>query len=211
MGDENPIRTLEDYSKPSHEGYRNTIELPVGNNMVPLRSDTIRLVQNGWSFHGLRSEDPNQHLKDFLKLVDSLDDIQRVENKAKNDNFRVTFDDVFTFIEIETKSLIFLDHTIGKSTKLRVQRPRGTTQVVTRGILMIKCQVAGTRYYSYEVAMDGQLGDDTCPKHVIRGCQACVSPRYACIGSVPIIGNNEAVGGWQKDQNTLRSCNMSGG
>ncbi|GKB90204.1 MAK10-like protein [Tanacetum coccineum] len=41
----NPIRTLEDYSKPSYEGYRNTIELP----------------------------DPNQHLKDFLKLVDSLD------------------------------------------------------------------------------------------------------------------------------------------
>ncbi|GJV66378.1 hypothetical protein Tco_1477206 [Tanacetum coccineum] len=73
MGDENPIRTLGDYSKPSHEGYRNTIELPVGNNMVPLRSDTIRLVQNGCSFHRLRSKDPNQHLKDFLKLVDSLD------------------------------------------------------------------------------------------------------------------------------------------
>ncbi|GKA47414.1 zinc finger, CCHC-type containing protein [Tanacetum coccineum] len=73
MGDENPIRTLEDYSKPSHEGYRNTIELPVGNNGVPLRSDTIQLVQNICSFHELRSEDPNQHLKDFLKLVDSLD------------------------------------------------------------------------------------------------------------------------------------------
>ncbi|GJY70883.1 hypothetical protein Tco_0474586 [Tanacetum coccineum] len=73
MGDENPIRTLGDYSKPSHEGYRNTIDLPVGNNVVPLRSDTIRLVQNRCSFHGLRSEDPNQHLKDFLKLVDSLD------------------------------------------------------------------------------------------------------------------------------------------
>ncbi|GJX15908.1 zinc finger, CCHC-type containing protein [Tanacetum coccineum] len=58
---------------PSHEGYKNTIEFPVGNNVVPLRSDTIRLVQNGCSFHGLRSEDPNQHLKDFLKLVDSLD------------------------------------------------------------------------------------------------------------------------------------------
>ncbi|GJR73762.1 MAK10-like protein [Tanacetum coccineum] len=69
MGDENPIRTLGDYSKPSHEGYRKTIELLVGNNMVPLRSDTIRLVQ----FHGLRSEDPNQHLKDFIKLMDSLD------------------------------------------------------------------------------------------------------------------------------------------
>ncbi|GJS29795.1 zinc finger, CCHC-type containing protein [Tanacetum coccineum] len=73
MGDENPICTLEDYSKPSHEGYRNTIELPIGNNMVPLRSDAIRLVQNGCSFHGLWSEDLNQHLKDFLKLVDSLD------------------------------------------------------------------------------------------------------------------------------------------
>ncbi|GJR11249.1 zinc finger, CCHC-type containing protein [Tanacetum coccineum] len=45
MGDENPIRTLGDYSKPSHEGYMNTIELP----------------------------DPNQHLKDFLILVESPD------------------------------------------------------------------------------------------------------------------------------------------
>ncbi|GJX18791.1 zinc finger, CCHC-type containing protein [Tanacetum coccineum] len=62
----------EDYSKPSHDGYKNTIELPVGNNVVPLRFDTIRLVQNGCSFHELRFEDPNQHLKDFLKLVDSL-------------------------------------------------------------------------------------------------------------------------------------------
>ncbi|GJV17823.1 hypothetical protein Tco_1363146 [Tanacetum coccineum] len=34
MGDENPIRTLRDYSKPSHEGYRNTIKLPVGNNVA---------------------------------------------------------------------------------------------------------------------------------------------------------------------------------
>ncbi|GJZ53931.1 zinc finger, CCHC-type containing protein [Tanacetum coccineum] len=63
MGDENLIRTLEDYSKPSHKGYRNAIDLPVGNNAAPLRSDTIRLVQNGCSFHGLWSEDPNQHLK----------------------------------------------------------------------------------------------------------------------------------------------------
>ncbi|GJU63352.1 zinc finger, CCHC-type containing protein [Tanacetum coccineum] len=81
MGDENPFRTLGDYSKPSHEVYMNTIELPEGNNVVPLRSDTIRLVQNGCSFHGLRSEDPNQHLKDFLKLVDSLN--LDGENKEK--------------------------------------------------------------------------------------------------------------------------------
>ncbi|GJX34542.1 zinc finger, CCHC-type containing protein [Tanacetum coccineum] len=73
MRDVNSIRTLGDYSKPSHEGYTNTIELPKRNNVVPLRSDTIRLVQNGCSFHGLWSEDPNQHLTDFLKVVDSLD------------------------------------------------------------------------------------------------------------------------------------------
>nr|GEU35635.1 MAK10-like protein [Tanacetum cinerariifolium] len=73
MGDENPIRTLGDYSRPNHEGYQNTIELPDGNNVVPLRSYTIRLVQNGCSFHELSSKDPNQHLKDFLKLMDSLD------------------------------------------------------------------------------------------------------------------------------------------
>ncbi|GJY51971.1 hypothetical protein Tco_0442818 [Tanacetum coccineum] len=45
MGDENPICTLRDYSKPSHDGYRNTIELLEGNNVVPLRSDTIRIVK----------------------------------------------------------------------------------------------------------------------------------------------------------------------
>ncbi|GKC45791.1 hypothetical protein Tco_1063513 [Tanacetum coccineum] len=54
--------------------------------MVPLRSDTIRLVQNGRSFHGLLSEDPNQHLKDFLKLVDSLDlDVANRTAKLCND------------------------------------------------------------------------------------------------------------------------------
>nr|GEX44020.1 MAK10-like protein [Tanacetum cinerariifolium] len=42
MGDVIPIRTLGDFFKLSHEGYRNTIELPVWNNVVPLQSDTIR-------------------------------------------------------------------------------------------------------------------------------------------------------------------------
>ena len=66
-------RTLGDYSRPSHQGYQNTIELTQGANVTRLRSDTIRLVQGGCAFHGLRSEDPNQHLKDFLKIVDSID------------------------------------------------------------------------------------------------------------------------------------------
>ncbi|GJZ42636.1 zinc finger, CCHC-type containing protein [Tanacetum coccineum] len=45
MGDKNHICTLGDYSRPIHEGYRNTIELPVWNNMVPLQSDTIRTAK----------------------------------------------------------------------------------------------------------------------------------------------------------------------
>ncbi|GJX70253.1 MAK10-like protein [Tanacetum coccineum] len=73
MGDEIPRHTLGDYSRPSHEAYRNTIELLDGNNVVPLRSDTIQLVQNGCSFHGLWSEDLNQYLKDFLNIVNPLD------------------------------------------------------------------------------------------------------------------------------------------
>nr|GEX68836.1 hypothetical protein [Tanacetum cinerariifolium] len=81
MENGNPPRTLGYYSRPSHKGYRNTIELPDGNNVVPLRSDTIRLVQNGCSFHELRSEDLNQHLKEFLKIMDSLD--LNVENRER--------------------------------------------------------------------------------------------------------------------------------
>nr|GEW04034.1 MAK10-like protein [Tanacetum cinerariifolium] len=55
MENKNPIRTFRDYYIPRHEGYQNTIELPDGNNVVPLRSDTIRLVQNECSFHELRT------------------------------------------------------------------------------------------------------------------------------------------------------------
>ncbi|GKD58769.1 hypothetical protein Tco_1296278 [Tanacetum coccineum] len=82
-------------------------------------------------------------------------------------------------------------------------RPRCTTQVVTRGTTndwyevagMRYCsyEVAGTRYHSYEVAGNGAR------RVSVRGCR------------VEIQGNNEAVGGEQKDYNTLRSCNMSGG
>nr|GEV48778.1 hypothetical protein [Tanacetum cinerariifolium] len=41
---ENPIHTLGDYSKPSHEDYMNTIELPEGNNMDPSPHRRILLL-----------------------------------------------------------------------------------------------------------------------------------------------------------------------
>ncbi|GKE76396.1 hypothetical protein Tco_1542516 [Tanacetum coccineum] len=70
-------------------------------------------------------------------------------------------------------------------------KPRGTTQVVTRGTTNDWYEVAGTRYCSYEVAGTRRVS--------VRGCR------------VEIQGNNEAIGREQKDYNTHRSCNMSGG
>ncbi|GKD87173.1 zinc finger, CCHC-type containing protein [Tanacetum coccineum] len=44
MGDANPIRTLGDYSKPSHEGYRNTIELLVAGSITTWEDLTTRFL-----------------------------------------------------------------------------------------------------------------------------------------------------------------------
>ncbi|GJU88661.1 zinc finger, CCHC-type containing protein [Tanacetum coccineum] len=78
-------RTIGSYSKPSHKGYRNTIVAPTGDaNASSLRFNTIWLVQNECSFHGLWSEDPNQHLKDFLNIVDSL-----ATNDMERENLRL--------------------------------------------------------------------------------------------------------------------------
>ncbi|GJW90323.1 MAK10-like protein [Tanacetum coccineum] len=134
MGDENPIRTLRDYSRPSHEVYRNTIKLPDGNNVVPLRSDTIWLVQNECSFHGSQSEDPNQHLKNFIKLMDSLDLDLHVKN----------FKESWEIIE----NLALYDHhgwndsrDIAKLVKA-ISLPRNTSKMPDRQILELEDQIS---------------------------------------------------------------------
>nr|GEU97949.1 zinc finger, CCHC-type [Tanacetum cinerariifolium] len=101
MEDVNPIRTLGDNSKPSHEGYKNTTELPVGNNVVPLRSNTIRLVQNGCSFHRLKTDGQIQHLKDFIRIVDSID--------LNGDTRNTTPLRLFHF-SLQDQAIIWLDH-----------------------------------------------------------------------------------------------------
>ncbi|GJR33996.1 hypothetical protein Tco_1209680 [Tanacetum coccineum] len=78
MRDENPISTLGDYSKPSHEGYRNTIELPVGNNVVPLRSDTIRRTID-------QSASGKLHDHDAKKSWALLEDLALYDNESWND------------------------------------------------------------------------------------------------------------------------------
>nr|GEV11524.1 MAK10-like protein [Tanacetum cinerariifolium] len=132
MGDENPIGTLEDYSRPSHEGYRNTIKLLEGNNMVPLRSDTIRLVQNGCSFHGLRFEDPNQHLKDFLKLVDSLELDGQGSLDYKNPDIKQLLGVMECKVDTLMKEVISLmgrsESIFGMTSNTRYQLPSGPSR-----------------------------------------------------------------------------------
>nr|GEU32544.1 retrovirus-related Pol polyprotein from transposon TNT 1-94 [Tanacetum cinerariifolium] len=65
MGDENAIRTLRDYSKPSHEDYKNTIELPVRNNMDPSPHGRILLLD--FLLNSFHREGP-----DFAKPVKAI-------------------------------------------------------------------------------------------------------------------------------------------
>ncbi|GJY38172.1 hypothetical protein Tco_0424536 [Tanacetum coccineum] len=59
MGDENTIRTFEDYSKPSYEGYRNTIELHLLGVMEckvdTLMKEAISLMEKSESEFGMTS------------------------------------------------------------------------------------------------------------------------------------------------------------
>ncbi|GJR44539.1 hypothetical protein Tco_1312642 [Tanacetum coccineum] len=75
---ENTIRTPGDYCRPSHEGYRNTIELLDGNNVVPLRSDTIRRTIDQSAGGKLR----DKNVKESLEL---LEDLALYDNESWND------------------------------------------------------------------------------------------------------------------------------
>nr|GEV19977.1 reverse transcriptase domain-containing protein [Tanacetum cinerariifolium] len=67
MGDENHIRTLGDYAKPSYEGYRNTIELPVWNNVNSVGHMDLRAQQSN---DGL-SEHETASLRNFYQSAHS--------------------------------------------------------------------------------------------------------------------------------------------
>ncbi|GKA36507.1 MAK10-like protein [Tanacetum coccineum] len=122
MENENPIRTLGYYSRPSHAGYRNTIELPDGNNVDAFCEPTPSVVQT-CSIHGLRFEDPNQHHKDFQKLVDSLDlDVGKREIDAPvfYFNFSLPGDQATNWLEFQ----IFYDH-VNPATRRTIDQSAG--------------------------------------------------------------------------------------
>ncbi|GJX27269.1 hypothetical protein Tco_0233565 [Tanacetum coccineum] len=98
MGDANPIRTLGDYSKPSHKGYRNTIELPVGNNMdllpkVPHHGIYLWLQVQIFYDHVTpitrrtidQSADGKLHDKNAKESKALLEDLALYDNKHWND------------------------------------------------------------------------------------------------------------------------------
>nr|GEY78817.1 MAK10-like protein [Tanacetum cinerariifolium] len=64
IANENPIRTLGNYSRPSHEGYRNTIDLLEGNNVTTIDQST------GGKLHDLNPEESWVILED-LALYDN--------------------------------------------------------------------------------------------------------------------------------------------
>ncbi|GJW21215.1 hypothetical protein Tco_0031837 [Tanacetum coccineum] len=73
MENENPRCTLGDYSKPSQEGDRNTIEIPDGNNVVLLRSDTI--CEESWALLedlALYDNESWNDPRDFAKPVKAI-------------------------------------------------------------------------------------------------------------------------------------------
>ncbi|GKB97407.1 hypothetical protein Tco_0983544 [Tanacetum coccineum] len=69
MGDAIPIRTLGDYSKPSHEGYRNTIELPIGNNLRDRNAEEYWALLEDLALYDNKSwNDP----RDFAKSIKEI-------------------------------------------------------------------------------------------------------------------------------------------
>nr|GEV72101.1 hypothetical protein [Tanacetum cinerariifolium] len=75
MGDENPRRTLRDYSRPSYEGYWNTIEAPNGNDLVnPITRQTIDQAASG-----------KLHDKNDEESWALLEDLTLYDNKSWND------------------------------------------------------------------------------------------------------------------------------
>ncbi|GJS43707.1 hypothetical protein Tco_0568750 [Tanacetum coccineum] len=90
--DENPIRTLGDYSKPSHEGYRNTIELPMGTTWTAkLRNDILMFqkhhgesLSEAWTrFKDLLQKVPHHGIDLWLQAL--LEDLTLYDNESWND------------------------------------------------------------------------------------------------------------------------------
>ena len=66
-------RTLQDYFTPTAAGVAGSIVAPnVEANNFELKPALISMIQNSTQFGGTPNEDPNLHLKKFLRLTDTI-------------------------------------------------------------------------------------------------------------------------------------------
>ena len=65
-------KRLKDYSSPNPRGFSNAIFFPNECTNEVLRANDVWLVQSVCKFPGLQTDDPIQHIRDFLKIVVTL-------------------------------------------------------------------------------------------------------------------------------------------
>ena len=91
---ENDIpKPVKDYSSPTPRGFANAIVFPNEHTDEVLRAADVWLVQNVCKFHGSKSEDPFQHIKDFLKIVDTIHTDGATKNTSRLRFFPFTLHD----------------------------------------------------------------------------------------------------------------------
>ncbi|XP_058733173.1 uncharacterized protein LOC131604769 [Vicia villosa] len=69
---ENPRITLRDYFTPSTNITTSIVNPPVEANNFELKPGLIQMVQNSTMFRGALTKDPNAHLKNFVRVSDSI-------------------------------------------------------------------------------------------------------------------------------------------
>ncbi|GKE71023.1 hypothetical protein Tco_1529095, partial [Tanacetum coccineum] len=129
-GDENPIRTLGDYSKPSHEGYRNTIELHKENNV-----DLLQKVP----YHGIDRWLQIQIFYDHVSFHFKCEINRATGGKHRNKNTDESWEII--------KNLALYDHEGWDETKefvklvIAISTPQGVPKLPNRRLLELEDQI----------------------------------------------------------------------
>nr|GEV70926.1 DNA-directed DNA polymerase [Tanacetum cinerariifolium] len=77
-------KTLHEHSHPNSFGFLNPITFPTGQTGRIVDSLDIWLIQNTYAFQGLRNEDPLQHIRHYLCIVDNIQ-----ADEATRDTYRL--------------------------------------------------------------------------------------------------------------------------
>ena len=68
----NIYKRLKDYSAPTSRGFASAVVFPNEHTDVHLHAGDIWMIQSACQFHGSKPENPILHIKDFLKIVDTI-------------------------------------------------------------------------------------------------------------------------------------------